>query len=136
MGEDAYRFKPGGSLKFKGPSGDKKKKKSKSSTGAKVRDEGVSASHASGSGSSRAVSSSSKAVAGLDDEQDGFASSSLPAAPGKTDAERRFDEIQRKRLSDKIKSEAKKSHKDKVEKFNTYLENLSEHYDIPKVGPG
>jgi protein FAM32A len=29
-----------------------------------------------------------------------------------------------------------KSHRERVAEFNTYLQNLSEHYDIPKVGPG
>lgn len=28
------------------------------------------------------------------------------------------------------------SHEEKLLKFNTYLSSLSEHYDIPKVGPG
>jgi len=30
----------------------------------------------------------------------------------------------------------KLTHKERVEKFNTDLSKLSEHYDIPKVGPG
>jgi len=34
---------------------------------------------------------------------------------------------------DRIKNRATKSHKDKVQNFNTYLNTLSEHYDIPKV---
>lgn len=29
---------------------------------------------------------------------------------------------------------AKKSHRDRVQELNRYLANLSEHYDIPKVG--
>ncbi|KAM2544608.1 uncharacterized protein LOC126604338 [Malus sylvestris] len=53
-----------------------------------------------------------------------------------TPAERRYleqtERIQRQRLS-KI---ARKSHRDRVQEFNQYLANLSEHYDIPKVGPG
>ncbi|KAF2302786.1 hypothetical protein GH714_008375 [Hevea brasiliensis] len=31
---------------------------------------------------------------------------------------------------------ASKSHRDQIQEFNQYLANLSEHYDIPKVGPG
>ncbi|CAK7347026.1 unnamed protein product [Dovyalis caffra] len=31
---------------------------------------------------------------------------------------------------------ASKSHRDRIQEFNQYLANLSEHYDIPKVGPG
>ncbi|CAL5361011.1 unnamed protein product [Camellia sinensis] len=29
-----------------------------------------------------------------------------------------------------------KSHRDRIQDFNWYLANMSEHYDIPKVGPG
>uniref|UniRef100_A0A2C9VRY7 Uncharacterized protein n=1 Tax=Manihot esculenta TaxID=3983 RepID=A0A2C9VRY7_MANES len=32
--------------------------------------------------------------------------------------------------------EANKSHRDRIQDFNQYLANMSEHYDIPKVGPG
>ncbi|XP_057524740.1 uncharacterized protein LOC130804347 [Amaranthus tricolor] len=53
-----------------------------------------------------------------------------------TAAERRYLEqwkhVEVKRL---LKS-AEESHRDRIEKFNQYLANLSEHYDIPKVGPG
>ncbi|KAK0533942.1 hypothetical protein OC834_002067 [Tilletia horrida] len=125
MAEDAYKIRPGGSLKFKDGSGEKKKKKSKSSTSAKLKE----AQAASGSGGS----SSSKAGGSA-------GSSSAPSGSSvqieRTDAERRFDEVQKKRLVQKVKTEAKQSHKEKVDKFNTYLESLSEHYDIPKVGPG
>ncbi|KAL6972565.1 hypothetical protein U1Q18_026738 [Sarracenia purpurea var. burkii] len=31
---------------------------------------------------------------------------------------------------------ANKSHRDRIEDFNQYLANMSEHCDIPKVGPG
>ncbi|KAI8049164.1 hypothetical protein BDF22DRAFT_623222 [Syncephalis plumigaleata] len=52
---------------------------------------------------------------------------------GKTAAERRFEEVQRKRVKERIKKAAAKSHKEKVAEFNEYLGSLSEHYDIPKV---
>ncbi|KAI3980551.1 hypothetical protein MKX01_025116 [Papaver californicum] len=29
-----------------------------------------------------------------------------------------------------------KSHRDRIQDFSQYLANMSEHYDIPKVGPG
>ncbi|KAF9977706.1 hypothetical protein BGZ65_007281 [Modicella reniformis] len=50
----------------------------------------------------------------------------------KTAAERMFEEVQRKRV---LKA-AMKSHKEKVAELNKKLEELTEHYDIPKVGPG
>lgn len=39
-------------------------------------------------------------------------------------------------LLDKAAKQALKSHKERVAEFNEKLENMSEHYDIPKVGPG
>lgn len=69
----------------------------------------------------------------------------------KTDAEKRFEEVQRKRvcpcsilcnpvahwlvlqLEQRINKLAHKTHKDRVNEFNAHLESLSEHHDIPKV---
>jgi hypothetical protein len=36
-------------------------------------------------------------------------------------------------LADKVKKLAGKTHKDRVHEFNSKLETLSEHHDIPKV---
>ncbi|KAI9460537.1 hypothetical protein BJY52DRAFT_1211413 [Lactarius psammicola] len=118
-----YDFRPGGSLKLKGVAEGgvvKKKKKLRSDQTAKgaIQDEGQS-NKASPSGSSR----SSPAIAGSSDDK-------------KTAAEKRFQEVQRKRLADKVKKLAGKTHKDRVHEFNSKLESLSEHHDIPKVGPG
>jgi protein FAM32A len=60
----------------------------------------------------------------------------LPPVRAKTAAELKFEEAQRKRLDSKAKELASKSHKERVAEFNAYLEKLSEHHDIPKVGPG
>ncbi|CAG8668598.1 21018_t:CDS:2 [Gigaspora margarita] len=54
----------------------------------------------------------------------------------KTEAEKKFEEIQRKRLEDKVEKAARKSHKERVAELNRKLEEMTEHYDIPKVGPG
>ncbi|KAF9513592.1 hypothetical protein BS47DRAFT_1344070 [Hydnum rufescens UP504] len=53
-----------------------------------------------------------------------------------TEAQRRFEEVQRQRLAEKVAKLATKTHKDRVHEFNEKLELLSEHHDIPKVGPG
>eukprot|EP01018_Ginkgo_biloba_P025151 Gb_27585 [translate_table: standard] len=54
----------------------------------------------------------------------------------RTAAEKRYDE-QREQLDVKrLAKLANKSHRHRIEEFNQYLANLSEHYDIPKVGPG
>ncbi|KAI0068136.1 DUF1754-domain-containing protein [Artomyces pyxidatus] len=120
-----YDFRPGGSLKIKGGASEggvvKKKKKSKSK-GDKVdailekASSPVPASPPGSSGETPVASGSS------DDR--------------KTAAERRFQQVQRKRLADKVKKMANTTHKDRVHEFNAKLESLSEHHDIPKVGPG
>jgi len=54
----------------------------------------------------------------------------------KTKAEIAFERMQKLRQSKIVSKKAAKSHRQKVEEFNLKLANLSEHYDIPKVGPG
>lgn len=54
----------------------------------------------------------------------------------KTEAERRFDEQRRKRLDERLKREGVKTHKQRVEELNRYLSGLSEHHDMPRIGPG
>lgn len=53
-----------------------------------------------------------------------------------TPAERRFLQQAEKIELERLAKMASKSHRDRVQEFNQYLANLSEHYDIPKVGPG
>ncbi|KAH6625329.1 hypothetical protein C7974DRAFT_312417 [Boeremia exigua] len=54
----------------------------------------------------------------------------------KTDAEKKHEEYRRKRLEEKMRREGVKTHKEKVEELNKYLSGLSEHHDMPKIGPG
>ena len=60
------------------------------------------------------------------------------AAPvdGRTEAQRRHDEIVAAREAERIAALASKSHQERVAEFNEKLAQLSEHHDIPKVGPG
>lgn len=53
-----------------------------------------------------------------------------------TPAERRYIEQREKLDINRLAKEANKSHRDRIQDFNQYLANMSEHYDIPKVGPG
>ncbi|KAI0308158.1 hypothetical protein B0F90DRAFT_1680617 [Multifurca ochricompacta] len=118
-----YDFRPGGSLKLKGVVEGgvvKKKKKPKGDRTPKDTIQDDEPAKPSPSGSNR----SSPAIAGSSSDD------------RKTAAEKRFQGIQRKRLADKVKKLAGKTHKDRVHEFNTKLETLSEHHDIPKVGPG
>ncbi|KAK1280170.1 hypothetical protein QJS04_geneDACA004597 [Acorus gramineus] len=53
-----------------------------------------------------------------------------------TPAERRYIEQKAKIELRRMAKTANKSHRNQIQEFNQYLANLSEHYDIPKVGPG
>lgn len=54
----------------------------------------------------------------------------------KTASELRFEEQRRKRLEERLRREGVKTHKQRVEELNRYLSGLSEHHDMPKIGPG
>ncbi|KAK7292824.1 hypothetical protein RJT34_15678 [Clitoria ternatea] len=53
-----------------------------------------------------------------------------------TPAERRYIEQREKLDVNRLAKISNKSHRDRIQDFNQYLANMSEHYDIPKVGPG
>ncbi|KAI9648041.1 hypothetical protein NHQ30_002669 [Ciborinia camelliae] len=55
---------------------------------------------------------------------------------GKTASERAHEEMRRRRLNDRLKREGVKTHKERVEELNRYLSTLSEHHDMPRIGPG
>jgi len=57
-------------------------------------------------------------------------------ADRRTAAERRFDEQMEKREAERIAKMTSKSHRQRVAEFNEHLGKLTEHMDIPKVGPG
>ncbi|KAL2650986.1 hypothetical protein R1flu_019114 [Riccia fluitans] len=54
----------------------------------------------------------------------------------RTPAEKKYHEQRMVLETKRLAKVASKSHRQKIEEFNQYLANLSEHYDIPKVGPG
>ncbi|KAJ1960922.1 hypothetical protein IWQ62_004046 [Dispira parvispora] len=127
IGMSEYNDLVGGSLRLKGKGlGIKKKKSKKHKSRTKPRD----------------TLSSSKTHSPSDTAGDpSYTTSNEPAsstgpAVTKTEAERKFEEVQQKRKMDRIQSLANKSHRERVAELNEYLETLSEHYDIPKVGPG
>lgn len=76
-----------------------------------------------------------------DERRSGSASASASPAPppsgssGRrmTDAERRFEEVQRKRREERAKKNAHRTHKDRVAELNARLDSMSEHYDMPRV---
>lgn len=62
--------------------------------------------------------------------QSSIGESTGAASLTKTAAELRFEEIKKERLEERAAKIAEKSHKDRVNEFNSYLSRLSEHHDI------
>lgn len=56
--------------------------------------------------------------------------------PSRTPAEKSFIIAQTKRRDDKTVKSLTQTHRERMETFNQHLGSLSEHFDIPKVGPG
>ena len=69
--------------------------------------------------------------------KDGFV---LPApaadADRRTEAEKRHEARLAKLEEERLRKQAAKGYRDRVKDFNEHLASLSEHHDIPKVGPG
>lgn len=67
---------------------------------------------------------------------DGHEVTNEPDEDRRTAAERKHDERVSSLQEGKLKKLAQMSHRDRVKEFNEHLAKLSEHHDIPKVGPG
>jgi len=116
---DEYSFASKSSLKLKGveiPIKKKKKKKDKEREKEKLEK--------SFSETSTDASSLEAMASGSDGD---------PMYSGKTPAEIAYLKKKREREMDRIRRKANLNHKEKVEKFNNYLNSLTEHYDIQKV---
>jgi len=122
-----YDFVATGSLKLKGvaDSGIKKKKK-KSKHKKKDLEEAIEKSDLS-----EVTISESTAEAGPSKPKHSDEASEYYA--NKTKAEIAFLKKKEERDVKRIKEKAQVSHKDRVEKFNDYLNSLSEHYEPAKV---
>ncbi|RYP65542.1 hypothetical protein DL769_006288 [Monosporascus sp. CRB-8-3] len=150
MGADDYAVAGGGALKLKGAKVQKSKKKKKDKSSNNLErslsviegDDDPKATSSSASSSNVVERKEKKQRRG---DSDGDAED--PEKPDhdtieyKTEAERRHEEIQRRKLlkmfeDGAAKPELLKTHKERVEGLNTYLSKLSEHHDMPKIGPG
>ncbi|KAH9716343.1 7-dehydrocholesterol reductase [Citrus sinensis] len=134
----AYDNVVGGKLKLKGKAldvkagGTKKKKKHKKNHDqiAQVIEDDLSA------------GGSTEVLADPDEKETNDATKEIgeekpaPYDDNLTPAERRYIEQRQKLDVNRLAKEANKSHRDRIQDFNQYLANMSEHYDIPKVGPG
>ncbi|BFZ61631.1 hypothetical protein YB2330_002703 [Saitoella coloradoensis] len=112
-----YSAVAGGSLKLKGGGITKKKKKTKKTIPPVDRED-------SNEQRSREESVVSGSEAGS------------RSAPKRTEAELKFEEIQRRRLDKKLGEKARQTHAERVADLNAKLDRLSEHNDMPKIGPG
>ncbi|KAG6356568.1 hypothetical protein INS49_014441 [Diaporthe citri] len=123
MPSEEYKSAGGGALRIKGAKVKKHKKKKDKTALEKILTE------------PKKEESEDKEEAGEVEE----AERDEPPRSNKTEAERRFEEARRKRLLEKAETsrpELLKTHKERVEELNTYLSKLSEHHDMPKIGPG
>ncbi|XP_008781567.2 protein FAM32A-like [Phoenix dactylifera] len=132
----AYENVAGGKLKLKGKAldvkagGVKKKKKHKHHNDRESQVE----KHENPAGGSSEISTDPTEDI---NEADKFGDGHPPAYDDHlTPAERRYLEQREKINMHRLPKNANKSHRDRIQEFNQCLANLSEHYDIPKVGPG
>lgn len=126
MPSDEYKTVAGGGLKLKGskPSGvgkTKKKKKPKAEGSAKLEN---------------ALAEVERKDVAKNENEEKMASDGEDLNETKTPTQRKHEEMKRKRLNERLEREGVKSHKEKVEELNKYLSKLSEHHDMPKIGPG
>ncbi|KAI2821728.1 hypothetical protein CBS115989_2611 [Aspergillus niger] len=82
------------------------------------------------------TTTTSATASGAEEEPRADEHESSSAGTGKTEAERKYEEMRKKRLQERLKREGVKTHKERVEELNKYLSRLSEHHDMPKIGPG
>ncbi|KAB5563192.1 hypothetical protein GE09DRAFT_1111339 [Coniochaeta sp. 2T2.1] len=145
MPSDEYSSFGKGALKLKGAGGGSKVKRHK-----KKKDKGAPSdlekNLSTGGGEAGeekqivAKRKRSKSPGAAAEEEAGHESDEGPVRQ-KTEAERRFEEAKKRKLLEMSKSaagrpELLKTHKERVEELNTYLSKLSEHHDMPKIGPG
>jgi len=71
-----------------------------------------------------------------EDAEDHYNQSFNSHKPARTPAEKSFLLAQAKRRDEKTVKSLTQTHRERMETFNQHLGSLSEHFDIPKVGPG
>ncbi|GKZ69307.1 hypothetical protein AnigIFM50267_004502 [Aspergillus niger] len=76
------------------------------------------------------TTTTSATASGAEEEPRANEHESSSAGAGKTEAERKYEEMRKKRLQERLKREGVKTHKERVEELNKYLSRLSEHHDM------
>merc|ERR1719261_366685 len=59
-----------------------------------------------------------------------------PKDDGKTESERNHEFVRKKRMMERIESRVHVDHRKRMEALNEHFSTLSDHHDIPRVGPG
>ncbi|KAF2817674.1 DUF1754-domain-containing protein [Mytilinidion resinicola] len=147
MPSSDYAAATSGALKLKGGSGiDKKRKKKKKPKPASPAPVNPATEHQEDDPATdpdklqqrqdQGSNSDLQAILASEDASDATALAQGVGRREKTEAERRHDERRRRRLDERLKREGVKTHKERVEELNRYLSGLSEHHDMPRIGPG
>ncbi|KAK9474333.1 DUF1754-domain-containing protein [Dipodascopsis tothii] len=130
---DDYRAAAKGGLKLKG--GVSKPRKKRRDKDARAAAQAAADAVADAVTADRAAGSDDAAGA-ADDVGAAAPARSTPVVDTRTPAQRRHDEIQRKRMEKNLEHRAAKSHRERIEEYNKHLSSLSEHHDMPRIGPG
>jgi protein FAM32A len=121
----------GGALKLKGDSAAIGKKKKKKSSSSKPKE--AAAASADKPAADEPADEPAEASGGGGEA----AAPSAPALPDRrTEAERRRDAQLAKLEEERLRKQAERGYRERVAEFNDKLAALSEHHDIPRVGPG
>lgn len=142
MPNSDYKAATGGALKLKGASvTKKKKKKSKATDGESSKERSSKSQDLPNTNEDGSAEASNKTLTSTLEEEDDLLRGELEKdmkehGRTKTEAERRFEEQRRKRLDERLKRDGVKTHKERVEELNRYLSKMSEHHDMPRIGPG
>nr|POE56901.1 uncharacterized protein c31g5.21 [Quercus suber] len=143
MPSSEYANAVGGGLKLKGAKDagvkkHKKKRKDKSVALVETSDADPSSSVAPDEQTERRGNAETMAQKVAKEEDTMLRKDTADVGPhfGKTEAQRRHEERRRKMLEARFEKEGTKTHKERVEELNKYLSGLSEHHDMPRIGPG
>ncbi|KAK1146517.1 hypothetical protein N8T08_002947 [Aspergillus melleus] len=149
MPPNEYASGGGGKLKLKGSKVsdgrvDKKKKKAKKREKQEEQEENATKGNSAGDDDGRDLNKNNDNEGPVrqsqgrssDEEVNTTAEEDGGVVVGKTEAERKYEDAKKKRLQERLKREGVKTHKERVEELNKYLSRLSEHHDMPKIGPG
>jgi protein FAM32A len=125
----------GGALKLKGDSGAIGKKKKKKGKASKPAEE---AEQQQQQPREDAPAAAAAAAHGGDEEEQPKEAAAPPATliDRRTEAERRRDAQLARVEEERLRKRAERGYRERVAEYNDKLAQLSEHHDIPRVGPG